>query len=102
MSNVRQRIEQLAATEEQRQFARSAERWGDDLERAWAASEDGAGLLWLATTAGVDPKQIGATACQLLAGVVEPITTTSQETTQMLEAVPAWERGEQPTDEVTL
>jgi len=85
MSNVRQLIEQLAATEEQRQFARSAERFGDDLERAWSESEDGAGLLWLATTVGVDPKQIVATACQLLEGVVEQINTTSQETTQILE-----------------
>jgi hypothetical protein len=99
MSNVRQLIEQFAA-EEQQQFARGAERFGDDLERAWAESEDGAGLLWLAVIVGVDPKQIVATACQLLEGVVEQIKTTSQETTQILEAVHAWEKGEQSTDEV--
>ena len=100
MSNLRQLIENLDGEGNLQQFAQSAEQFGDNLERTWAESEDGAGLLWLAAAVGVDPKKIVAMACKLLEEVVEQVEMVGQETIQILGAVRAWERGEQSADEV--
>jgi hypothetical protein len=100
MSKVRQLIERLAGTEEQRQFARDSERFGDDLEQTWTENENGADLLWLAAAVGVVPKQIVATACELLEGVIEQTTTVRWEITQVLESIHAWERDEQSVEQV--
>src|SRR5437879_3348845 len=99
MANVRHFIEQLGGADLQ-SFAQAAEQYGDTLEQTWAQREDGAGLLWLAAAVGVDPKQIVVAACDLLEGVVEQVEAVSQETILILEAVRAWEKGEQSADDV--
>ncbi len=100
MPNVRRLIEHLDVLGEFSQFAQDMEPFGNDLEQAWAGIENGANLLWLATAVGVEPKQIIATACELLDGVFEQIETAGQETAQVLEAVHAWQKGERSTNDV--
>lgn len=100
MPTVRQFIEHLDVIGDYRQFALEAEAFGDDLMQAWIGIENGAHLLWLAAAVGVEPKQIITTACNLLAEVFEQRETAGQETAQVLEAVHAWQRGEQSVDSV--
>lgn len=100
MSNVRRLIEHLDVNENHHKFAQDAEQFGDDLEQAWANIENGADLLWLAASVGVEPKKIVATARELLAGVFEQTETAGRETAQVLEAVHAWEKGEWSADKV--
>ena len=100
MPNVRHLIEHLDVLGDYRQFAQDAESFGGDLEQMWAAIDNGADLLWFAAAVGVEPKQIIATACELLEEVFEQIETAGQETAQVLEAVHGWQRGERSADDV--
>lgn len=100
MTNVRRLIEHLDVTGDYLQFALDAEPFGDDLVQTWTGIENGAHLLWLAAAVGVEPKQIIATACDLLTEVFEQIETAGQETAQVLKVVHEWQRGERSTDEV--
>jgi len=100
MSKVRQLIERLDEAGTFQRFAKASERYGDDLEQSWAESEDGGGLLWLAAEVGVDPKRIFAAECDLLEAVVKQVEIVGQETISILEAVRAWEKGEQSAHEV--
>jgi hypothetical protein len=100
MTTIRQLIEHLDVTEDYLQFALDAEPFGDDLVQTWTGIENGAHLLWLAAAVGVEPKQIIATACDLLTEVFEQIETAEQEAAQVLKAVHEWQRGERSADEV--
>jgi hypothetical protein len=100
MPNVRSLIERLDTTGDFHQFAQATERFGNDLERTWTETENGADLLWFAAAVGVDPKEIIATACELLEAVGKQIETVGWETAQVLKEVHAWQRGERSADEV--
>lgn len=100
LPSVRYLIEHLDGTGDHHQFAQYADRFGNDLKGAWAGTESGADLLWLAAAAGVEPNKIIALACNLLEGVWKQMETAGQETTQVIEAVRAWQRGEQQADDV--
>jgi hypothetical protein len=108
-SKVRQLIERLDVTGEHDQFAQAVERFEDDLEQAWAESEDGGSLLWLAASVGVDCHQIVVTAHALLGNVsgqktlVGPLERRlGQQMVQVLEKVHAWNTGKQSAEHVSL
>lgn len=100
MANVCDLIERLDVAGTLQSFAQTTERFGDDLERTWAECECGVGLFWLAAAIGVDHHRLVAAACDLLEDVVEQVETASPETSRVLEAVRAWQRGEKSADEV--
>src|ERR1700738_788328 len=100
MPTVRSLIERLDVTGDYHQFAQDTERFGNDLERAWRETENGANLLWLAAAVGGEPKKIIAISYELLEGVYKQIETVGKETTDVLEMVHAWQRGERSADEV--
>ncbi|MGZ6388229.1 MAG: hypothetical protein ACXWQZ_03090 [Ktedonobacterales bacterium] len=100
LRSVRHLIQHLDSTGDHHQFAQYADRFGNDLESAWAGTENGADLLWLAAAVGVEPKKIITLACDLLEGVWNLVETAGQETTQVIEAVRAWQRGEQQAGDV--
>ena len=93
-------IEHLDVLGDYHQFAQATEQFGNDLELAWTETENGANLLWLAAAVGVEPKKIVAIACELLEDVCKQIETVGPETTAVLEAVHAWQKGERSADEV--
>jgi hypothetical protein len=109
LSKVRQLIEHLDVSGEHSQFSQTAERFEDDLEHAWAESEDGGGLLWLAASVGVDCRQIVGAALELLD---EPIRQKSlvgplerqlgKQMVQVLEEVHAWNKEKQSAEHVSL
>src|SRR5205085_557440 len=100
MAAVRDLIERLDVSGTLQHFAQTTEQFGDDLERTWEESDNGAGLLWLAAALDVDHHGLVAAASDLLEGVVEQVETVSPETIRVLEAVRAWQQGEKSADEV--
>lgn len=100
LSSVRHLVERFDGTGDHHQLAQYAERFGDDLEGAWAGIENGADLLWLAAAVGVEPKKIIAVACDMLEGVWKQMETAGEETAQVVEAVRAWQRDEQQANDV--
>jgi hypothetical protein len=102
MAAVRDLIERLDVSGTLEHFVQTTEQFGDDLERTWEESDNGAGLLWLAAALDVDHHRLVAAACDLLESVVEQVETVSSETIWVLETVRAWQRGEKSADEVNL
>ncbi|HEU5374242.1 MAG TPA: hypothetical protein VFV38_02295 [Ktedonobacteraceae bacterium] len=100
MAAVRNLIERFDVSGTLEHFVQTTEQFGDDLERIWEESDNGAGLLWLAAALDVDHHRLVAAACDLLEGVVEQVETVSSETIRVLETVRAWQQGKKSAEEV--